>query len=326
MISSFNATLFSVPLQSEYVSEADKRRAFITGFTGSAGTAVILAEPFTPTPQCDAHHGSPSVCGRLFTDGRYFLQAGQELNPQDFELMKVGMAETPRMEDWLLHVLPEGSNVAIDPTVTSIASYKALKSTFGDRLNVVFTPTNLIDQVWTSSRPAYSDKPLMVLGDKFTGESSASKVERIRAKMASSNVGLLVVAALDEVAWLFNLRGSDIPFNPVFLSYALITPETITLYVDPSKVTDEVRQHLGSSVTIKPYTSIWPELKGHAAGSGFGPTKKVWMDTIRCNTAIYSIFPAEAVLEQENPIQLMKAIKNEVSAQSGRGRVRERNF
>jgi Xaa-Pro aminopeptidase len=295
--------------QSEYVSDADKRREYLTSFSGSAGVAVLLAEPFTA--QVDEHHGSPAVCGRLFTDGRYFLQADQQLAASEFQLMKGGVAEVPKQEDWLLHVLPQGANVAIDPRITSISAYKALKSTFKQQLNVVFTENNLVDEVWGSQRPKYSSNPLLILEDARTGESSASKIQRIRAKMADAKASLLVVAALDEVAWLFNLRGGDIPFNPVFMSYALITLDTVTFYIDTAKITPEVKAHLGDQVATKPYDAIWTELKAHAAHSNLSATNRIWLDPSRCNTAIYTIFQAEHVLEQDNPIQLMKAVKND---------------
>jgi len=146
------------------VSDADKRRAFLTGFTGSAGTAVVLASPFTAqasSSKLDDSYGPPDVCGRLFTDGRYFLQAVKELNPKEFTLMKSGVEGVPKLEDWLMAVLPAGSRVAIDPRITSIASYKALKTAFKDRLSIVFVERNLVDEVWTD-RPAYSTNPLMV--------------------------------------------------------------------------------------------------------------------------------------------------------------------
>lgn len=160
--SSFSCVCVSV--QSEYVSDADKRRAFLTGFTGSAGTAVVLASPFTAqaaSSKLDDSYGPPDVCGRLFTDGRYFLQAVKELNPKEFTLMKSGVEGVPKLEDWLMAVLPAGSRVAIDPRITSIASYKALKAAFKDRLSIVFVERNLVDEVWTD-RPAYSTNPLMV--------------------------------------------------------------------------------------------------------------------------------------------------------------------
>lgn len=295
--------------QSEYVSDADKRRAFLTGFNGSAGTGVVLASPFTA--DVSSSHGPSSVCGRLFTDARYFLQAQQQLAPADFALMKSGDSSVPKLEDFLLHVLPFGSRVGIDPRITSVAAYKSLVRSFQDQLEVVFDEENIVDTVWAADRPKYSDAPLLILGSSYTGSDTASKLVRIRAEMADQSSAILIVAALDEVAWLFNLRGGDIPFNPVFGSYALITADTVTLYVDLSKVTPAIREHLGPNVAVKPYTAIWTELKAHADFSGLTKHKRVWMDPMKCNTALYTIFKPEVVLEKENPIQIMKAVKNE---------------
>ena len=299
-------------MQSEYVSDADKRRAFLTGFTGSAGTAVVLAEPYSAPALDTSLFGPPDVCGRLFTDGRYFLQAVAELDATHFTLMKGGVTGVPKLEDWLLAVLPKGSRVAVDPSITSMAAYKALKAAFKDQISIVFLEKNLVDEVWGAARPSYSKNPLRVLGDKYTGETSASKLERIRKKMVEQRAELLVVSALDEVAWLFNLRGADIPFNPVFRSYALIAHDSVTLYVDQEKVTDEIRAHLKpANVRLAPYDAIWSELKTHASSSGLSSDKRIWLDPARVSSAVQACFPnAEVILEADNPIQLMKAIKN----------------
>ncbi len=119
---------------------------------------------------------------------------------------------------------------------------------------------NLVDQVWTT-RPAPPQAPLIVLENKYAGQSFETKIESIQASLTSKNCWGIVVSALDEIAWLFNLRGSDIAFNPVFHSYALLTPTSATLYVDPSKVDQKVRAHLGSKVNVKPYGAIFEDVK-----------------------------------------------------------------
>jgi len=305
--------------QSEYVSEADKRRAYLSGFTGSAGTAVVLSDPFSDGLD-ESKYGPASVCGRVWTDGRYFLQASQQLNPKHFTLMKQGLPGTPTIEEWLLAVLKPGSRVAIDPTITSVNSYKAMRTQFKGKLELAFSEESMVDQVWGKDRPAYSTNPLIVLSESYTGESHTSKLDRARAKMLEKKAGILVVSALDAVAWLFNLRGADIPFNPVFLSYALVTADSAFLYVDGSKASDAVRSHLGSGVIVRSYTDIWTDLEVHMKNSALGADKKVWIDPAKCNAAIYAILGGtqpdtskvgELVIEAENPIQIMKAVKNE---------------
>ncbi len=301
------------------MSDADKRRAFLSGFTGSAGTAVLLAEPFTGREGVNESHGPADVCGRLFTDGRYFLQAVQQLDAKEFSLMKSGVEGVPKLEDWLLAVLPVGSRVAVDPNITSIAAYKAMKSAFKDRLQLVFLDRNLVDEVWGAARPSYSNAPLMILPASYTGESSASKLQRIRVKMTENKAALLLSCALDEVAWIFNLRGGDIPFNPVFRSYALVSSDSATLYIDVSKVTEEVKKHLGEHVVIRPYESLLPDLAVHAAQSRLnGSSARVWLDPSKCSAAVSAVFasakdplPEGTVLEQDTPVALMKAVKNE---------------
>jgi len=162
------------------------------------------------------------------------------LDPKEFSLMKSGVEGVPKLEEWLLAVLPQGSRVAIDPSITSMASLKALKTAFKDQLSLVFLEKNLVDEVWAGARPAYSKNPLTVLPESYTGESSASKVERLRKKMSENKSALLLACALDEVAWLFNLRGADIPFNPVFRSYALLAADSVTLYVDVDPRADDL--------------------------------------------------------------------------------------
>ena len=229
--------------------------------------------------------------------------------------MSKGEKDIPKLEDWLLAVLPAGARVGVDPSITSMSAVKALKGAFKEAIQVVYLERNLVDEVWGASRPPYSPNPLIVLPESFAGESSVSKMSRIRAKMAAAKAAMLVIGALDEVAWLFNLRGADIPFNPVFRSYALLTADSVTLYMDVSKVTPEIRAHLDAAkVRVAPYESLLPELRIHASSSGLNALdKRVWLDASKISTAVHACFSAlgpGTVLEQDNPIQLMKAVKN----------------
>lgn len=285
--------------QSEYVAECDKRRAYISGFTGSAGTALILTEPTEGT----------NIVGRLWTDGRYFLQASQQLDSSCWELMKQGQPETLKLEDWLSKYLPTGSKVGVDPQLMSISQYKALLQAFeGTTLTVVpVQGGNLVDTIW-NNRPAQPSAPLRILSDSMTGETTSSKVAKIRKQLTEKKAWGVVISALDEVAWLFNLRGADVEFNPVFFSYAIVTNDFVRLYIEQSKITDAVRAHLGDAVEIKPYNSLLTDLQEFA--KTITGTKQFWLDVNKCNVAIYQQLDKDQVLEQDSPITMLKSVKN----------------
>ena len=300
LLSSHSLAAYIVPSadahQSEYVADCDQRRAFISAFTGSAGLALVLQPSVSPTH-------------KLWTDGRYFLQAKHELS-NEWEMMRQGQPSTPKLEDFLLAALPPGSSVGLDPTTVSIAGYKALADTLKDKVVLVSTPHNLVDAVW-SDRPAHPTAPLIPHPVQWTGESIASKVDRVRAKLKDAHCYALVVTALDEVAWLLNLRGGDVEYNPVFFSYAVVTADDVALYVDQSKLTAEVKAHLGPLVHTFDYASFFSSVASilpHLSPSG-----RVWLDANRCNAAIFALFPDVAHVHlAESPVTLMKSVKNEV--------------
>lgn len=195
--------------QSEYIAPCDCRRAFVSGFDGSAGTAIITEE-----------HAA------MWTDGRYFLQAAKQMD-SNWTLMKMGLKDTPTQEDWLVSVLPEGSRVGVDPLIIPTDYWKKMAKVLRSAgHHLVPVKENLVDKIWTD-RPERPCKPLLTLGLDYTGISWKDKVADLRLKMAERNVVWFVVTALDEIAWLFNLRGSDVEHNPVFFSYAIIGLETI---------------------------------------------------------------------------------------------------
>nr|XP_031863681.1 uncharacterized protein CI109_000933 [Kwoniella shandongensis]KAA5530753.1 hypothetical protein CI109_000933 [Kwoniella shandongensis] len=230
---------------SEYLAPCDSRRAFITGFTGSAGCAVIT--------QTEA---------RCWTDGRYWLQAQKQLE-QGWSLMKTGLPETPTWGQWLKSDLPPSSRIGIDPTLIPYSETTTLRSTLQSPSNLVAIDTNLIDQIWTPpDRPSRPANPIFHLGDEFTGETVGQKLGRLRDKLRRIGSPGLVVASLDEIAWLFNLRGSDIPYNPVFFAYAILTREDCTLFANPASLDNTVRKYLQSNgVAVLDYQKIWGALE-----------------------------------------------------------------
>uniref|UniRef100_A0A8C2IJS3 X-prolyl aminopeptidase (aminopeptidase P) 1, soluble n=1 Tax=Cyprinus carpio TaxID=7962 RepID=A0A8C2IJS3_CYPCA len=190
--------------QSEYIAPCDRRREFICGFNGSAGTAIVTEQ-----------HAA------LWTDGRYFLQASQQMD-NNWTLMKMGLKETPSQEDWLISVLPENSKVGVDPWIIAADQWKNMSKALSNAgHSLVAVKDNLIDAIWEDRPPRPSTK-LITLGLKYTGLTWQDKVTALRGKMAERKISWFVVTALDEIAWLFNLRGSDIEYNPVFFAYAII--------------------------------------------------------------------------------------------------------
>ena len=200
----------------EYLADCDKHREFISGFTGSAGTAVVTEK-----------------AAALWTDGRYHLQAEEELD-ENWTLMKDGLEGVPSPEDWLARELPPKSQVGVDPTTLSIKRFETLSNALkADGHSLLSIGKNLVSEVWRD-RPARPANTLMSVDLSFAGVPWQKKVQDIRQKLEARKASALVVSALDEVAWLFNLRGSDIEYNPVFFAFAVITTDSVRLFVDES--------------------------------------------------------------------------------------------
>ena len=303
LLHTYSLTGYIVPTadahQSEYVAECDFRRAYISGFDGSAGTALLLSPTVSPTH-------------KLWTDGRYFLQASQQLSP-DWELMRARQPGVPELEEFIATTLPEGSKVGVDPTTLSITGFKALLDACKPKgIDIVTHTTNLIDEVWASQRPALPNNPIIVHGEPWAGESAASKVNKVRAELTKHKCHALVVSTLDEVAWLLNVRGSDVEYNPVFFAYVVVSAEEVVLFVEPSKLSDEVRAHFGELVRYEPYSSFFSYLSTSLVPK-LSATNRLWLDPHKANQAIYAVVPDSSVVWlSDSPVGLMKSVKNEV--------------
>ncbi|OXB82369.1 UNVERIFIED_CONTAM: hypothetical protein H355_009294 [Colinus virginianus] len=262
--------------QSEYIAPCDCRRAFISGFDGSAGTAIVTEQ-----------HAA------MWTDGRYFLQAANQMD-SNWTLMK--MDQWKRMS-------------------------KVLRSAGHDLVPI---KENLIDTIWTD-RPQRPCKPLIMLDLSYTGVSWRDKIVALRSKMAERKVLWFVVTALDEVAWLFNLRGSDVEYNPVFFAYAVIGMNTIRLFIDGDRMMDPaVREHLQLDSTLEPefkiqvmpYGSILMELQ--SVGAGLSPKEKVWLSDKASYALTEAIPKAYRYLTPYTPICIAKAVKNALETEGMR--------
>lgn len=286
-----NAFIFpsTDPHQGEYIPDHWKTRTWISGFDGSAGTAVVTLQ--------DA---------ALWTDSRYFLAAGEQLKNTPFSLMKERIEGTPSITEWLAQVLPSGSKVGIDPTVNAYGSFLSWKAELKEhRIDLVLTD-DPAETLW-EARPAVPTDPISIQSEDFCGESVACKLNRIREKMKNNHAEALLLSALDEIAWTLNLRGTDIHCNPVFISYLLITPKSTTLFIDHSKLNPSVTAYLKDNLID---TYEYPDIKRYLNNfSG----KSILMDLANTNCSLVEAIPTCcSIIDRPSPVSLMKAIKNKV--------------
>lgn len=278
--------------QSEYVGEHFKARKFITGFSGSYGTAVIAKD--------DAG---------LWTDGRYFFQATNELEGSGVRLMKMFVDDTPSVTEYLAETVPEGGKVAFDGRVLAVDEGKEFEEALSPKNITIDYSEDLIDQIW-EDRPPLSDKPAFFLEEKYSGESSAHKLERVREVMKKNGATVHVIASLDDTGWFLNIRGDDIDFFPLLLSYSIVRMDGVDLYVDDSKLNDQIHEELAKvNVTIHPYNDIYEDIKKLDA------SETCLIDPMKMNYALYKSIPCK-VVEAANPTILMKAMKNPVELEN----------
>lgn len=293
-----NIDMYIVPSadnhQSEYVGEHFKARAFITGFTGSAGTAVI----------------TKTEAG-LWTDGRYFLQAGQQLEGSGVELFKMGEPGVPTVEEFVKDKLPENGTLGFDGRLVAVGEgkgYQAAASVRGGSVNYAY---DLIDEVW-EDRPALSTEKAFALDEKYAGESTASKLARIREAMKAEGAGVHVITSLEDIAWTLNVRGNDVAYSPLLLAYMIVSMDKVDLYIDESKLNDEIRAGFAAvNVVLHPYNDVYEALKT------YGADDTLLIDPDRMNYALYYNIADEVnKVEKTNPTVLMKAMKNDVELEN----------
>uniref|UniRef100_A0A8C4LKX5 Xaa-Pro aminopeptidase 2 n=1 Tax=Equus asinus asinus TaxID=83772 RepID=A0A8C4LKX5_EQUAS len=277
---------------SEYIGDHDKRRAWITGFTGSAGTAVVTMGK-----------------AALWTDSRYWTQAERQMDC-NWELHREGNIVT-----WLLTEVPVGGLVGFDPFLFSIDSWESYNADLqaSDR-QLVSIADNLVDLVWGSERPAVPSQPIYALQEAFIGSTWQDKVSGIRSQMQQRREAptAVLLSALDETAWLFNLRSSDIPYNPFFYSYTLFTDSFIRLFVNKSRLSSETLQYLNADCTLhmcvqlEDYSQVRDSIKAYASGD-----VRIWIGTSYTTYGIYELIPKEKLVEDTySPVMVTKAVKN----------------
>ena len=278
--------------QSEYVGEHFKARQFITGFTGSYGTAVITRD--------DAG---------LWTDGRYFFQATNEMAGSGIRLMKMFVGDTPSVTEFLADAVPEGGTVGFDGRVLAMGEGQEFEEVLSAKNIKIDYSEDLIDQIW-EDRPPLSEKPAFFLEEKYSGESTESKLKRVREKMKEFGADVHIIASLDDTCWLLNVRGDDIDFFPLMLSYSIVTMDSMELYVDERKLDDQIRAELAkNNVHIHPYNDIYEDIKK------LDTSLTAMIDPMKMNYALYKNIPCK-IVEAANPTILMKAMKNPVELEN----------
>lgn len=280
--------------QSEYVGDYFKAREFITGFTGSAGTAIIT--------QTEAG---------LWTDGRYFIQAETELAGSNIALYKMGNPGVPKIDEYLDSVLPTNGVLGFDGRVVSMSRGMDFEKKFAYKNVCIIDNYDLVGNIW-SDRPAMSENPAFALTETYTGESTASKLERVREEMRRLKATAHLLITLDDIAWIFNFRGSDVAYTPVVLCYAVIMLDCVHLFINEAKLSNEIKYNLENNhVIIHPYNDIY------SFTQNLSSDEVVLFDPARLNYALYNNIPTEVKrIEALNPSILMKAIKNDVEVEN----------
>lgn len=289
----------SDPHLSEYPADRWKSREWISGFDGSAGTVVVTANK-----------------AGLWTDSRYFLQASAQLEGSGIELYKMALPETPTIENFLLHELQSGQTVGMDGQTYSVADTARLEKTLARKEIKLETSCDLIDGIW-KDRPAIPGNPLFEMPVELSGKSIQEKLDEINNRLRKEGADCLILAALDEVAWTFNIRGTDVTYNPVVISYAFVSEDESVLFIDPKKITAEVVANLKKEgIKLADYTMI------HKYLSRLPETSRVFIDPAKTNISLYNALPKGCtIVEGITPANHLKSIKNETEIKGFRNAV-----
>lgn len=288
----------SDPHQSEYVADYYRGRAYISGFTGSAGTLVVGEKE-----------------AKLWTDGRYFIQAEEQLNSTGIDLMKLATNGYDNIIEWIKKNVKAGETIGFDGKCYSINQYKELLE--AAKLNGfnIEMKHDLVNEVW-NERPTLSNEKIFIHDIKYCGMRAKDKINDVRQAMEMMSGDAILLSSLDDIAWLFNIRGNDIEFNPVVLCYAIITRNTAELYIDISKVPDEVREMLLiEGIEVFDYSKIEKAVKDLKGA--------VVLDPSKVNANLFSLINCN-IIEKYNITTDLKAIKNEIEIMNlGKCQVRD---
>jgi Xaa-Pro aminopeptidase len=279
---------------SEYVGDHFKCREYISGFTGSAGTLLVTMDR-----------------AWLWTDGRYFLQAEQQLSGSGIQLMRMGEPEVPQLMPFLIQLMKKGQTLGFDGRTLNARFAHLLARNFQSKKVKIRWDLDLVGDIW-EERPALSCEPLWVLPLAQAGETAENKITWLREELRKQKTDILVLSTLDDIAWLLNLRGHDVSCNPVFLSYLILTQEEIRLYVQEQAITPEIQAVLENlGITSRPYDAVYQDLQQVPDG------QMIWMDGNRANYSILkSIHNGVRVWDRPSPTVLRKAVKNPVEQEN----------
>ena len=276
------------PHQSEYVPAIWQRRAWLSGFTGSAGDVLVTRNR-----------------AGLWTDSRYFLQAEQQLAGSGIALFKLGTPGTPGLWEWAASQLRPGQTLGVDPQLLSLNEADSLEKALGARgIKVRTIAANLVDAIW-KDRPGPGQEPIRVHGRAFAGESVAQKLTRVRAATRERGARTHVLAALDAIAWLFNIRGRDVEYNPVVIAYAIVAEREALLFVDPRKVGASVLAAFGKDVKIFAYEELGRKLAELARRR-----VPVLLDPATTNLWVAERLGRAPIVKAESPVTALKSVKN----------------
>lgn len=276
------------PHNSEYTPDRWKGRQWISGFDGSAGTAVVTAD-----------------AAALWTDSRYFLAADDQLKGTEFQLMKLKVAGTPTIAEWLgTQLRDRNAQVGVDGMVNAESSVEALVTDLRRQGGItVRTNYDPLRDIWTD-RPSVPDNKVVIQPLEYAGESTSQKIVRVRKALRQQHADGMLVSALDEVAWLLNLRGSDVHCNPVFVAYVIISTSDVTLYINKEKLTLEVASYLASEgVGVRDYNEVEKGLKDYFEYN-------ILMDPHQTCYTLYNKVHVQEIVRRPSPIAAMKAVKN----------------
>lgn len=278
----------SDPHQSEYVAEYYKGRAYISGFTGSAGTLLVSEDS-----------------AKLWTDGRYFIQAENQLKGTGIDLMKMNEKGYPTLNEWIENNVNENETVGFYGSCYSCNDYKKLLEISRKNKFNIAMEEDLLQQVW-ENRPSLPSDEIFLHDSKFAGKTASEKIKEVREKMEKLKAENYIISSLDDIAWLFNIRGTDVKFTPVAISYALISKTKAKLYIDINKVNTKVKENLNSEgIEIIDYSLIIYDIKEIK--------DSILIDPAKTNARIYSnINPEVKIIEGTNITTTLKAIKNKV--------------
>ena len=281
--------------ESEYVGAHFKCREFLTGFTGSAGTAVVTQKE-----------------AGLWTDGRYFVQAARQLEGSGFTLRKMGQEGVPTVNEYLEQAMPQGGVLGFDGRVVNSSLGQELEELLETKQVSFSYEEDLVGGIW-ENRPSLSAEPVWILDEKYTGKPAFQKIEELRKAMKEEHADVHVLTTLDDIVWLLNIRGGDVPHNPVVLSYVVVTETECFLFINEETLDDRLKAYLkGLQVTVKPYDHIYQFVKSFHR-------QRVLLERSRVNYAIVNnLDSSNKIIDRMNPTVMAKAVKNPVEIENER--------